>query len=383
MKATTDVVMNAFGAVGTGVDLLDKTIGLCLTIYDTVKKAKHNKQRCQELVKRVRLLEEMVVSLKGRPQRISANVRASLLELIGSLTKAMELVKKVSNANQAVGFFSAGDHESKFKELTQKLSEDVQLLAMALQIHDGNVLDSVYCHVAPSSEPCKSDLEPNTHAWTDQSLKSSVPTSPATMVPTSTVTMVPTSTATMVPASTATMVPTSTVTMVPRSPFTMGPTSPVTMVPRSPFTMVPTSPVTMVPRSPFTMGPTSPVTMVPRSPFTMGPTSPVTMVPRSPFTMVPTSPVTMVPRSPFTMVHTSPVTMVPRSPFTVVPMPRFGAVNRAPLGVFKPQTVVSRQHVGSYSVPLSQLHNFVPDVTQPQKNKGKNKKFNKSRSVDS
>ncbi|XP_061896684.1 mucin-2-like [Entelurus aequoreus] len=367
-------MMDTLGAVGTGVDLLDKTIGLCFTIYETVKKAKYNKQRCQELVKRVRLLEEMVMSLKRRPQSISANVRSSLLELIGSLTKAMELVKKVSNAKPAVGFFNAGDHESKFKELTQKLSEDVQLLSMALQIHDGNVLDSVYCQVAPSGEPCKSDLEPNTHAWTDQSLKSSVPTSPATMVPTSTVTMVPTSTVTMVPASTATMVPTSTVTMVPRSPFTMFPRSPFTMVHRSPFTMVPTSPVPMVPRSPFTMVPTSPVTMMPRSPLTMVPTSPVTMMPRSPLTMVPRSPLTMVP--------TSPVAMVPRSPLSVVPMPRFAAVNRAPLVVFKPQTVATRQSVASYSVTISQLDNFVPDVTQPQKNKGKNKKYNKSRSVD-
>ncbi|XP_061750407.1 mucin-2-like [Nerophis ophidion] len=349
------MMMDTFGAIGTGLDLLDKTIGLCFTVYETVKKAKHNKQRCHELVHRVRLLEAMVLSLKRRPQCISANVRSSLLVLIGSLTKAEELVRKVSNANQAVGFFNAGDNESKFKELTQKLGEDVQLLSIALQIHDGNVLDSVYSQVAPSSEPCKSDLEPNTDAWTDQSQKFSVPTSPATMVPKSPVTMVPR----------------SPLTMVPTSPYTMVPTSTVTMGPRSPLTMVPTSPYTMVRTSSVTMGPRSPLTMVPTSPYTMVRTSTVTMGPRSPLTMVPTSPVTMVP--------TSPVPMVPRSPFTVAPMPGFAVMNRArPVG-FQPQTVVTRQSVTSYSVPLSQLHNF---VKQPQKDKGKKKKFNKSHSVD-
>nr|XP_057943488.1 uncharacterized protein LOC131138525 isoform X2 [Doryrhamphus excisus] len=208
-------------AFGVAFDVLEHVLGICWSIYQAVKTAKSNKERCKQVSQRVRLLEQMVMSLKHQPERVTDNVRSCLLELIQSLTRAMELVKKISNVNSAVGFFNANAHESKFQEISQKLSEDVQLLSVALQINDGGVLQEVSRNVrdqvASTTVPCRHSLEHGQHDRSVHNPQSPVPMSP---VPTSAVTT----------------------SFVPMSPVPMSP------VPISPVTtsLVPMSPISVV-----------------------------------------------------------------------------------------------------------------------------------------
>ncbi|XP_037109094.1 myosin tail region-interacting protein MTI1-like isoform X5 [Syngnathus acus] len=146
------------------MELVEPILGLCCELNKMGQTAKSNKALCQQVADRVRSLEMMVLSIRQRPDSVSPNVRTALIELTRSLEDATELMRKLSKTNVVSKVLNSSINESKFQEVGQKLSQDLQMLSMALQISHGDTLREGLRNIMAEHRAIKAQsLEPLHH----------------------------------------------------------------------------------------------------------------------------------------------------------------------------------------------------------------------------
>ncbi|XP_019713223.1 uncharacterized protein LOC109507924 [Hippocampus comes] len=123
----------------------------CNEVYNLLPRAKSHKAHFQEVYEHVRVLEEMALSVKQRPESASPDVRIALVDAARSLATAADFMGKVSRASAVVGFLKSGSNESKFQEVSRRLGENVRQLSEALHIGRGGSQKAVDAEYVPAA----------------------------------------------------------------------------------------------------------------------------------------------------------------------------------------------------------------------------------------
>ncbi|CAK6977938.1 uncharacterized protein LOC121897281, partial [Scomber scombrus] len=127
------------------MDFIDPILGLCKGIYDMVEVTKTNKERNLRLAKRVKALEDLVLTIKQRgPSQISDNVVNALKQLCITLTSAKKLMVKYSKSKGFKSFLKSGNHEGNFCTVNEALTDSFQVLSGALQIEQRDIMYQVF-----------------------------------------------------------------------------------------------------------------------------------------------------------------------------------------------------------------------------------------------
>lgn len=106
---------------------------------------KSNKERCRELTKKVESLEKVVSQIQLRGQgSVSDFMKNTLKDLRSNLQSTSEWMEKYTQKKHLNKFMGGGNYEEKFRKLNQKLSENCQLLTLALQVEHGEKIDMIY-----------------------------------------------------------------------------------------------------------------------------------------------------------------------------------------------------------------------------------------------
>ncbi|XP_077592053.1 uncharacterized protein LOC144209544 isoform X1 [Stigmatopora nigra] len=386
---------------------IETILTLCIEVYKMVNTAKSNKDKCQKVGERVCTLEKMVQSLEKRPENISSDIKVALEKFHQSLLQAIEFMSHFSKTKKIVSFLKSSSHESTFQEINQKLTENIQLLSLALQIDQGNTINDGLRAMAAQHRakdcdhpmPLQYPKVPLKYGWRSHSFDAPIHSSnPASLERANTVetdeplsslnldrqssfdmytadnspitAMTPTSMSTvtaMTPTSMSTvtaMTPTSMSTVTAMTPTSM---STVTaMTPTSVSTVTPMNPTPMFPVTP--MNPTSMFPVTPMNPTPMSPVTAMNASPMSPVTAMnpsPMSPVTAMnpsPMSPVTAMNPSPMSPVtamnpsPMSPVTAMnPSPMFPvpAMNPSPMFSVPAMTPTPVSPVNLYSYAVN------------------------------
>ncbi|XP_053282864.1 uncharacterized protein LOC128444411 isoform X1 [Pleuronectes platessa] len=131
------------------LELLSSIFSVCKTIYGMAENIKTNKERCQRVAKRVKSLEEMVLSIKQRgPGQMSSAVVKALNDLWISLISTKELIMKYSQTKAFMSFLKSNRHEEQFNKMNESLTDNFQVLSGVLQVEHGNMLCKVYDSVS-------------------------------------------------------------------------------------------------------------------------------------------------------------------------------------------------------------------------------------------
>ncbi|XP_076588202.1 uncharacterized protein LOC143321635 [Chaetodon auriga] len=233
------------------MDKVEFILSICKTIYQMAENVKANKERCQRVAKRVKALQELVLTIKQRgPGQCSAPVENALKELCTTLTSAKTLMMKYSKTKAVMSFLNSKSHEDQFCKMNERLTDNLQVLSGALQVEQGNILHKVYETVAGKRQ--------DEEYWSGQA-SSTISTNSVT--PPSTITCMPMSipTSPLPPPSIMSPMPVSSPTTAMPAPVIMSPmpmsspTSPVS--PPSIMSAMPmSSPTTPMP-APTIMSP--------------------------------------------------------------------------------------------------------------------------------
>lgn len=121
------------------MDIIQKVLGLCSSIYQMIGSMKSNKERCKHTEDRVKLLEQLVSAIK-EPGQISPVVERALQELCSTLTSAKDLIAKYSKVTGFKSFVKSRTFEDKFIKMNEKLKDTFQILSAALQIEQRDIL---------------------------------------------------------------------------------------------------------------------------------------------------------------------------------------------------------------------------------------------------
>ncbi|XP_077600804.1 uncharacterized protein LOC144215625 [Stigmatopora nigra] len=353
---------------------IETILTLCIEVYKMVNTAKSNKDKCQKVGERVCTLEKMVQSLEKRPENISSDIKVALEKFHQSLLQAIEFMSHFSKTNKIASFLKSSSHESTFQEINQKLTENIQLLSLALQIDQGNTINDGLRAMAAQHRakdcdhpmPLQYPKVPLKYGWRSHSFDAPIHSSnPASLERANTVeTDEPLSslnldrqssfdmyTADNSPITAMTPTSMSTVTaMTPTSMSTvtaMTPTSVSTVTPMNPTPMFPVTP--MNPTSMFPVTPMNPTPMSPVTAMNPSPMSPVTAMnpsPMSPVTAMNPSPMFPVPAmNPSPMFSVPAMTPTPVSPVNLysyaVNSPRPMMVIRPPPVLYRPPLTVT------------------------------------------
>ncbi|XP_029992831.1 mucin-2-like [Sphaeramia orbicularis] len=125
---------------------VDHVLTLCTSIYRIVENAKANKERCQRVAKRVKALEELVLTIKQRGLcQFSDPVNNALREIYQTLSSAKALITKFTEAKPVMNILKSSSNEDKFAKINERLNDNFQILSGALQIEHGDTLNRM-CH---------------------------------------------------------------------------------------------------------------------------------------------------------------------------------------------------------------------------------------------
>ncbi|XP_031719511.1 uncharacterized protein LOC116392316 [Anarrhichthys ocellatus] len=123
---------------------VDLTLSLCSTIYQMAANAKANKNNCQQVAQRVKVLEGLVHTAKQREHGvISPTVENALKEICSTLKSAKTLMEKFSRNNSFSGLRKSGNHDDQFSNVDETLIDNLQVLSRALLIDQGKDLSSM------------------------------------------------------------------------------------------------------------------------------------------------------------------------------------------------------------------------------------------------
>ncbi|KAK9516154.1 hypothetical protein VZT92_024107 [Zoarces viviparus] len=130
---------------------VDLTLSLCSTICQMAANAKANKNNCQQVAQRVKVLEGLVHTAKQREHGvISPTVENALKEICSTLESAKTLMEKFSRNNSFLGLRNSGNHDDQFSNVDERLIDNFQVLSGALLNDQGKDLSSP---TAPMSQP--------------------------------------------------------------------------------------------------------------------------------------------------------------------------------------------------------------------------------------
>lgn len=139
---------------GDVLGVVDLILSVCKTIYNMANDAKANKKRCQQIAERVKVLEDLVLTIRQRDSsRISSSVYKALMELCRSLDSAQTLIMQFSQTKAFVGFVMSGRLKDRFNDMDSRLTDNLQVLSGALLIEQGDVLHKVYKTVRGRKQP--------------------------------------------------------------------------------------------------------------------------------------------------------------------------------------------------------------------------------------
>lgn len=217
----------ALDLAGNILSPIELTLSLIKHVYNAAQTAKANKDRCQLIAKRVKALEEVVLSIRQQglvAGCISSTTENALKELCTTLVAAKNLMVKHSRDGTVMGLWRAGSNGEKINEINDRLNHSSQVLSMALQIEQGNVLQRVFQTVSGNKQV---GFE---HCGEHASSKAAIPAIPAMPMP--------------MPMPTP-QIPMPPVTKMPPMPMPMpmpmpqAPMSPVTLMPPMPHSFLP------------------------------------------------------------------------------------------------------------------------------------------------
>ncbi|KAM9351969.1 uncharacterized protein tmed6 [Symphorus nematophorus] len=149
-------IMSEVDLVGLGISIADMVLSMCKTIYKMAQNVKANKERCQQVAERVRVLEDLVLTIK--PGQISPSVYKALNELYTTLESAKMLLMKFSQTKAFVGFMKSSSLKDKFYQVDKKLTDNLHVLSGALLIDQ--VLHKVYKTVKGQKQPASRSSTP-------------------------------------------------------------------------------------------------------------------------------------------------------------------------------------------------------------------------------
>lgn len=150
---------------GDVLGVVDLILSVCKTIYNMANDAKANKKRCQQIAERVKVLEDLVLTIRQRGcSRISSSVFKALKELRGSLDSAQTLIRQFSRTKAFVGFVMSSRLKDRFDEMDSRLTDNLQVLSGALLIEQGDVLHEVYQTVRGRKQPPARSTSPTPSA---------------------------------------------------------------------------------------------------------------------------------------------------------------------------------------------------------------------------
>lgn len=125
--------------------ILETLFSLIRTIYKMAGNVKANEERCQELTKRIQVLEKLILKIQQRGQgQISSSLEDTLRGLCEILQSTKKWMEKYTQNKRLMKFFRVGSHEEKFKKLNEKLTENCQTLSLALLVEHGEKIDAIH-----------------------------------------------------------------------------------------------------------------------------------------------------------------------------------------------------------------------------------------------
>ncbi|KAK2842820.1 hypothetical protein Q5P01_013020 [Channa striata] len=127
------------------MDFIEPILSIASQIYTLVETVKANKKRCRRVSDRVRALEDLVRSIKGRERaENSADVETVLTELSITLQSAQELIEKYASSNWVKRILKSSSHGDEFDSVNDRLNDAYQVLSVCLQVEQGNLLFRVF-----------------------------------------------------------------------------------------------------------------------------------------------------------------------------------------------------------------------------------------------
>nr|XP_032650414.1 mixed lineage kinase domain-like protein [Chelonoidis abingdonii] len=116
------------------MEVVEKVLSVAHIIYAQCEQVKCCKHQCRRLVYRIHILLRPVEVLRAQPpKQISSQVEETLQQLLETLEKAQELVKKYSQTNWLQKFLKASDVVEGFARVNERLGDAAQGLSLLLQ----------------------------------------------------------------------------------------------------------------------------------------------------------------------------------------------------------------------------------------------------------
>ncbi|KAL4642106.1 mixed lineage kinase domain-like protein-like [Arapaima gigas] len=133
------------GASSSAMDLVEPILSIAEKLYSLCGEVKANKKRCARLGMRVEALVELVKAVKVRgPGGHPEVVQRGLKELRLTLETAQNVVEKYASTSYLRRIIKAYDLGDEFGSLNERLNDTAQLLSLALQADQKEVLSNMF-----------------------------------------------------------------------------------------------------------------------------------------------------------------------------------------------------------------------------------------------
>ncbi|KAK1804395.1 hypothetical protein P4O66_020424 [Electrophorus voltai] len=138
------------------MDIIDPILGIAEKLYALCEEVKANKQRCRRLAKRVASLADVVRAVQchglGRQPEL---VQRGLQELKLTLEVAEKVVCKYTSSTYLRRIVKAHNLGDEFETLNERLNDAAQLLSLALQVEQREVIEKVFDNAKRKKEDIK------------------------------------------------------------------------------------------------------------------------------------------------------------------------------------------------------------------------------------
>ncbi|XP_029009933.1 mixed lineage kinase domain-like protein [Betta splendens] len=127
------------------MDFIEPILSIATQIYEVAENVKANKKRCHRVSERVKALESLVRSIKKREKPQSGGeVATALRDLSFTLISAQKLMDKYASAKWVERILKSSSHGDEFDSVNERLNDAYQVLSVALQVQQGDVLCKVF-----------------------------------------------------------------------------------------------------------------------------------------------------------------------------------------------------------------------------------------------
>uniref|UniRef100_A0A8C3TAP2 Mixed lineage kinase domain like pseudokinase n=1 Tax=Chelydra serpentina TaxID=8475 RepID=A0A8C3TAP2_CHESE len=147
------------------MEVVEKVLSMAHIIYAQCEQVKCCKHQCRRLVYRIHILLRPVEVLRVQPpKQISSQVEETLQQLLETLEKAQELVKKYSQTNWLQKFLKASNVMEGFARVNERLGDAAQGLSLLLQAEQKqSFLETFQRHTCSSED--SQDIKDDKALW--------------------------------------------------------------------------------------------------------------------------------------------------------------------------------------------------------------------------